>query len=188
MIGYKGQNQSSSSSFINQMDANAALHQSSQKSDLNKISKMEAKQQEAIRLQQQRLMMQNDSFAMESPEMNNNRRLNSKAGVTLAPLNAPQPVGRQSMMSMNKEIENINGKDSHPILRVQNYKKPTLDKIAAAGGGAKNNGFSVNMGEQMINNNGIQMTFQATINIDQNQNMKNIMNSKKQMGRKRDTT
>ena len=59
----------------------------------------------------------------------NNRRLNGKAGVTLVPLNAPQPIGRQSMMSM-KEMENGgNGTESHPILRVQNYKKPTLDKI-----------------------------------------------------------
>jgi hypothetical protein len=85
MNGYKGQN--ASSSYINQIDK-TNTHMSSQKSDLNKFTKIEQKQQDAIRLQQQRIMMQNDSYMMESPEMNN-RRLNGKAGVQLAPIHAP---------------------------------------------------------------------------------------------------
>ena len=73
--------------------------------------------------------MKNDSSYMaESPEVT--RKANGKAGVMLAPLNAmngPPTVGRSSMMS--NEHSKLTGSDSHPILRVQNFKKPTLDKI-----------------------------------------------------------
>ena len=47
MNAYKGQN--ASSSYINQIDK-TNTHMSSQKSDLNKFTKMEQKQQEAVRL------------------------------------------------------------------------------------------------------------------------------------------
>ena len=47
------------------------------------------------------------------------------------PLNAaPKIVGRTSMMSVKDAENHGGGTDSHPILRVQNYKKPQLDKLA----------------------------------------------------------
>ena len=70
-------------------------------------------------------MEMNQENAIENSPDINQRRLNGKAGVSLAPLgHAPQIIGRQSMMSTGKEDNN--NSDSHPILRVQNYKKPTL--------------------------------------------------------------
>lgn len=103
--------------------------------------------------------MNSDSYMMESPDIQ--RRMNTKAGVQLAPIaQQPQMAGigqRQSLMSMKGLDEN--GSESHPILRVQNYKKPQLDKIQQPN---KNNGFTMNMGEveqQYMNNGKIQMTF-----------------------------
>ena len=87
------------------------------------------------------------------------------------------------------------GTESHPILRAHNYKKPTLEKLnhPGQGGGGNNNqnsgngnqGININMQNigQSNNNGNIQMTFQATVSIENN----NVMSSKKMHGRKRDT-
>ena len=72
-------------------------------------------------------MQASDAYMLESPDVGK-RRLNNKAGVQLAPLQHAQPMNRQSMLSM-KEVMDPHGSDSHPILRVQNFKKPMLDKI-----------------------------------------------------------
>lgn len=70
---------------------------------------------------------------MQSPDIGH-RKLNNKAGVQLAPLEQVPNMGmagagRSSMMSM-KGIDGENeGTESHPILRVHNYKKPQLEKL-----------------------------------------------------------
>ena len=68
---------------------------------------------------------------IDSPDIGP-RKVNAKAGVQLAPLNPPNLAnGRSSMMSINGGSEEGPGtNDSHPILRVQNYKKPQLEKLA----------------------------------------------------------
>jgi len=42
--------------------------------------------QESIKLQQQRMMIHNDSYVMESPDVGNRKMNGGKAGVQLAPL------------------------------------------------------------------------------------------------------
>lgn len=130
--------------------------------DYSKYEKADKKMQDAIQLQKARLGISENYTFEGSPDMN--RRMNGKAGVTLAPLqqipnNINNVNSRQSMMSM-KDLDNATNNDTHPIMRVQNYKKPQLDKISAPG--------YVNMSDQQIMSNGgnIQMTFQATINIE----------------------
>lgn len=75
------------------------------------------------------MRLNNDGYVLDSPEVNH-RKLNAKAGVQLTPLGAPPQIGaaRASMMSI-KGMENDEGTDSHPILRVHNYKKPQLEKL-----------------------------------------------------------
>ena len=138
------------------------------------IKNADTSKKNKIKVQQNRMNAQNENYLLgESPELNN-RRLNNKAGVQLAPIGVipPKnqgPLGRQSLLSMN-EIADMNGTESHPILRVQNFKKPTLDKIQMPGQSqhniqnTTNSGFTVNMGQQDIeqrymNDGKIQMTF-----------------------------
>lgn len=134
---------------------------------------------------------------MDSPDVGN-RKMNNKVGVQLAPLqqqasNMPGQ-GRASMMSIKGMEHEQEGTDSHPILRVHNYKKPTLEKLRPQGMQKNDNiNFTVDdmapQYQQQINNGKIQMTFQATLSIDQNQhqNQGMVLNSKKMHGaRKRD--
>lgn len=72
---------------------------------------------------------------MNSPDIGH-RKLNNKAGVQLAPLEQTPGIGlagagRSSMMSMKgiDNNDNADGTESHPILRVHNYKKPQLEKL-----------------------------------------------------------
>ena len=69
--------------------------------------------------------MGNDNYVMDSPDIGQ-RKINSKAGVQLAPMQHPHiAAGRSSMMSINgPDGEWADGTESHPILRVQNFKKP----------------------------------------------------------------
>jgi|DEB0MinimDraft_12_1074336.scaffolds.fasta_scaffold62367_1 hypothetical protein len=60
--------------------------------------------------------------------------------------------------------ESNNGTESHPILRVQNYKKPQLAKI-----GHDQGNFNFNMGHgeaEYMQNGKMQVTFQATVQFD----------------------
>ena len=65
------------------------------------------------------MRLNNDNYVMDSPDVNQ-RKINAKAGVHLAPMNHPHlAAGRSSMMSINgPDNENLDGTDSHPILRV----------------------------------------------------------------------
>ena len=76
--------------------------------------------------------MNNDSYAMDSPDVGH-RKANNKVGVQLAPLGQQAQnmtgAGRASMMSIKGMEHDQEGTESHPILRVHNYKKPTLDKL-----------------------------------------------------------
>ena len=67
---------------------------------------------------------------IDSPEVGH-KKLNTKAGVQLQPIGQPPNLGagRASMMSIKGMEEDQNGTESHPILRVHNYKKPQLEKI-----------------------------------------------------------
>lgn len=88
-------------------------------------------QKDQIRQQQNRLMrLNNESYVLDSPDIGQ-RKMNNKAGVQLAPMNHPHiAAGRSSMMSIGPDSEAVqDGTDSHPILRVQNYKKPVLEKL-----------------------------------------------------------
>ena len=75
------------------------------------------------------MRLNNEGYQMDSPDVNH-RKVNNKAGVQLTPLGAPPNVGaaRASIMSI-KGIEGDENKDSHPILRAHNYKKPQLEKL-----------------------------------------------------------
>ena len=77
-------------------------------------------QKEQIRQQQNRLMrLNNENYVLDSPEIGQ-RKVNNKAGVQLAPMNHPHiAAGRSSMMSINgPDTEQVDGTESHPILRV----------------------------------------------------------------------
>jgi len=66
------------------------------------------------------MRLNNENYVMDSPDVNQ-RKLNAKAGVHLAPMNHPHlAAGRSSMMSINgpDNDNNLDGTDSHPILRV----------------------------------------------------------------------
>ena len=70
------------------------------------------------------MRLNNDNYVLDSPDIGQ-RKVNNKAGVQLAPMNHPHiAAGRSSKMSINGENEHIDGTESHPILRVQNFKKP----------------------------------------------------------------
>ena len=79
--------------------------------------------------------MNNENYMMDSPDINQ-RKLNQKANVQLAPINANTGMnaGRTSVLSM-KAIDEQTSTDSHPILRVHNYKKPQLEKLNHPGQG-----------------------------------------------------
>lgn len=59
-------------------------------------------QHDQIKKQQNRLMrLNNDNYVLDSPDIGQ-RKVNNKAGVTLAPMNHPHiAAGRSSMMSIN---------------------------------------------------------------------------------------
>ena len=84
------------------------------------------------------MRINNENYIMESPDIGH-RKLNNKAGVTLAPLGQAQNMGagRSSMMSIKGMENETEGTESHPILRVHNYKKPQLEKLNHTGQGAQ---------------------------------------------------
>ena len=95
--------------------------------------------------------MNNENYNMgmiDSPDIGH-RKLNTKAGVQLTPIGQPPNIGagRASMMSIKGIEENQEGTDSHPILRVHNYKKPQLEKINHGQHQQQPAGFTFNMGE-----------------------------------------
>ena len=67
------------------------------------------------------------------------RKMNAKVGVHLAPLNHNGVVGtgRTSMMSIKGLDDDGGGSEAHPILRMQNFRKPQLEKINHAQIGQK---------------------------------------------------
>ena len=72
------------------------------------------------------MRINNENYVIESPDIGH-KKMNAKAGVMLAPLSQAPNIGqgRSSMMSIKgMNEENDGGTDSHPILRVHNYKKP----------------------------------------------------------------
>lgn len=84
--------------------------------------------------------MNNENYVIESPDVSH-KRVNKMAGVQLAPLSQQASnaagAGRASMMSIKGMGDPDNeGTDSHPILRVHNYKKPQLEKLNPLGGHA----------------------------------------------------
>jgi hypothetical protein len=76
------------------------------------------------------MRINNENYLIDSPDIGP-RKLNNKAGVTLAPLSQPPNIigGRASMMSLKDSEEGPSGGESHPIMRVQNFKKPQLEKL-----------------------------------------------------------
>ena len=130
-----------------------------------------------IRQQQNRITKLNDGgYHLDSPDIGT-RKLNAKVGVQLAPLGPgglnQAGQGRASMMSMKNMDEVNEGTESHPILRVQNYKKPQLEKLYHPGG----------MGEfDMID----AKQSNGSIGLKENNPNIAILNSKKMVGRKRD--
>ena len=105
----------------------------------------------------------------QSPEMGV-KKMNNKVNVTLAPIETPQvngrdAGGRNSLMSM-KGIEENEGSESHPILRVQHYKKHQLEKINHPVPTA-NGVVDLSMNGDQQQNGKIQMPFQPNVPVEQ---------------------
>lgn len=76
----------------------------------------------------------NENYVMDSPDVGH-RKANNKVGVQLAPLGQQAQnmvgAGRASMLSIKGMEHDNEGTESHPILRVHNYKKPQLEKLGS---------------------------------------------------------